>query len=365
VNPGFSTDHVLTARLWMPVPNDPKTGIYLQHDKRVWFFRASLEKILATPGVESAAWSARLPLAGGRANAQFRIKDRPQADGVINTVEPQLATPTYFETLKIGLVDGRVFTDAETAAMPPTVVVSESFAKKYFPSESALDKQIFLGRQLPPNPKWATIVGVVRDVRSTTLDAAPMPQLYLNVWQTSNLSMALEVRAPGDPAQLVEPITRAIRSVDPELPLFNVQPMSAVLATSVAERRFSMIVIGVFGALALLLSAVGIYGVLAYLVQQRTSEIGVRMALGASRSDVLRLIVGHGLTLTTIGIGIGLVASAFAARSVATMLFSVAPFDVPTFAVVAAALTGVAALACLVPAWRATRIDPLTALRQE
>jgi putative ABC transport system permease protein len=212
---------------------------------------------------------------------------------------------------------------------------------------------------------WQTIVGIVGDVRGVRLESPPTSQVYRSVWQGSNLAMALAVRTSSDPRGLEDSIRRAVRSVDADLPLYAVQPMSDVLASNLAERRFSMIVIGVFAGLALLLSTVGIYGVLAYLVDQRTSEIGLRMALGAETGDVMRLVIGEGLKLAALGIVIGAAASVVAARAIATMLFGVGPFDPLTFGGLALGLTAVAALACYLPARRATRIDPLSALRQE
>jgi ABC-type antimicrobial peptide transport system permease subunit len=210
-----------------------------------------------------------------------------------------------------------------------------------------------------------TIVGVVGDVRNRRLEAAATPQLYRCALQASSLSMALVVKTEGDPAALSKPVLDAIHSIDPELPLFATQPMTAVIGQSTAQRRFAMIVIGIFAALALLLSSIGIYGVLAYLVQQRTSELGLRMALGASRGRLMSMILGEGVRLAAIGIAVGLAVAIVAAKAVSGMLFGVGPFDPVSFVGIAGLLTLVAIIACAAPAYRAMRVDPLVALRQD
>ena len=198
------------------------------------------------------------------------------------------------------------------------------------------------------------------------LDAAPTAQMYRCLWQVSNLTMALVARTTGEPARLEPALRAAIKQADPNLPLFAVQPMTTVVASTLAQRRFAMIVISVFASLALVLSAVGIYGVLSFLVQQRTNEIGLRVALGASPGSVMRLIIGEGLLLAAIGIGIGLVGAVFSARAVSGMLYGIGPFDLASFAGISGApARGGATLACALPAWRAMRVDPLKALRQD
>jgi len=246
----------------------------------------------------------------------------------------------------------------------PVTVVSQTFASKYFPGESPLGKRIRPGGPASTAP-WLTIVGVVSDVRTVSLELPTVPQLYRCLWQASNLSIAMVARTSGDPATFEAPIRAAVRSVDADLPLFAVQPMTSILSSALAERRFAMTLIAVFAAFALVLSAVGIYGVLAFLVEQRTAEIGVRIALGADARQVVKLVLGEGMLLAGLGIGLGLGGAAVIARLVATLLFGINPFDPVSFGGITSLLLVVAVLACYLPARRALRIDPLAALREE
>ncbi len=362
VDPGFRSAGVMTAQLWMPIPNDPSTGPYTSHAQRLPFFRESLNRIRALPGVEQAAWVTRLPLSGGRAGSLFLVEGRPVESATVSTVEPILATPTYFDTLGIPLVRGRTLSDDDHATAPPVIVVNNAFAKKYFPGEDPIGRRIRPGGPASTAP-WFTIVGIVGDVRTTALDTTPTPQLYRSVWQASSLSMALVVRVTRDPAGISRAVVESIHSIDRELPLFAMQPMDSVLHASTAERRFAMIVVSVFASLALVLSAIGIYGVLSYIVHQRTSEIGLRMALGAEAGSVLRLVLGEGLVLAGSGIAIGLAGAWLVGQAVAGMLFGVGPMDPVSFVGISLLLTVVAVAACAVPAIRAMRIDPLVALR--
>jgi len=364
VDPGFEPDHLLTARSWMPLPNDAATGPYYEHDVRVRFYRRTLEAFTALPGVEHAAWIGRFPFGGGqRRPSGFLIEGQPPETSIQNVVEPTMASPGYFDTMGIRLLRGRRFTDADDVHAPPVLIVSQSLARQYFENGDAVGRRVRPGGPAS-TAAWHTIVGVVSDVRSTSLDAEPHAQLYRCLWQQSNLAMSLVVRTAGDPMAMAPPVRAAVRSVDPDLPLYAVRSMPSVLATTLSRQRFAMIVTALFAVLALVLSAVGTYSVVAYLVHQRTREIGMRMALGATPGSVLRLVFSEGLSLVGIGIGVGLGAAALAARAISGLLFGIGPFDVISFAGVAALLALVAAVACVLPAWRAMRIDPLRALRQ-
>jgi putative ABC transport system permease protein len=364
VDTGFSADHVLTARLWMPLPNDPSKGPYAKHERRLAFYQPATARLNALPGVVSAGWVSVLPLGGARAASFFLVEGQPPESAAGNSIDLLQASPGYFRALGIDLVHGRVCGDQDITTTEGVAVVSEAFVKRYFPAIDPLGTRIRPGGPSSTAP-WLTIVGVVRDVRSRALDAAPPPQVYRCLWQSTNLAMTLVVKTEGDPALLERAVRAAVRETDPELPLYSVRPMSAVLASSLASRRFAMTVIAAFALLALALSAVGVYGVLAYLVEQRTREIGVRVALGATRQHILKMVLGTGLGLASAGIAVGLIGAALIARAVATMLFGIATFDPVSFVAIPAVLLAVAVLACYVPARRATRIDPLVALRQE
>jgi putative ABC transport system permease protein len=364
VDTGFSPNGVLTARLWMPLPNDPSTGPYPTHEKRVAFFRTAIDRIGALPGVTSAGWVSALPLDGSRSSLYFLIEGQPPDSAAGNPVDLLQASPGYFRALGIGLVRGRVCADEDTSTTPGVAVVTESFVRRYYPGVEPIGTRIRPGGPSSTAP-WLTIIGIVRDVRSRTLDAAPPPQVYRCLWQSSNLAMTLAVRTDGDPASLIQSVRSAVHDVDSELPLFAVKPMTEVLASSLASRRFAMIVVAAFALLALTLSAVGVAGVLGYLVQLRTREIGVRVALGASSTHILRLVLGSGLGLAAGGMVVGLIGAVLAARLVAGLLFGIHPMDPLSFVVIPALLLAVALAACYVPARRAARIDPLDALRQE
>ena len=251
------------------------------------------------------------------------------------------------------------------------MVVSESFAQQFFPGEDAVGKRIVPGPPVrpaaaPASPvNWLTIIGVVRDVKTERLDASASPMLYRSVLQLSNLTLTLVVRASGDPAMLAESIRREVHAVDPNEPVFSVRTMDAVVSSALAQRRFTMLLLAMFATTALALSAIGIYGVMAYFVTQRTHEIGIRLALGASRRDVLGLVLGQGIRLAAAGVVFGLIGAMAITRAIETLLFDVSPRDPATLVTLSIALTAVALLACYVPARRATRVDPIRALRHE
>jgi putative ABC transport system permease protein len=370
---GFNPDSVLTARLWLPQPNEPSTGPYFTHDARVTFYRRALERIAELPGVQSVGGISTLPLSGTTGRISFTVEGQSTTSTDVSTAQTALVTPGYFRTLGIDLVRGRLFTEHDDTRTPSAIVVSETFARQFFRDSDALGRRIQFGTRVrtpggpapstPPN--WWTIVGVVRDVKSDRLEASTQPMFYRSVLQVSNLNLTLVVRAQGDPAALAESMRREVRAVDPNEPLFGVRTMSAVVAAAMAERRFTMQLLALFAATALVLSAIGIYGVMAYFVTQRTHEIGIRMALGAAPRDVLTMVLERGARLAAAGVVVG-VAGAFAlTRAIGTLLFDVSPRDPLTFTTLSVVLTAVALLACYVPARRATRVDPIRALRYD
>jgi len=375
VDLGFRPSAVLTFGIWLPQPNDPQTGPYFRHDARVSFYRRVVERLAALPGVEAAGGVTVLPLGGQRGRMSFSIEGRPTASGDTRVAESALATPGYFRALGIDLLRGRLFDDAEDAQKPLAIVVSESFARRFFPDEDPIGRRIAAGARVgvAPGPQqqptnWMTIVGIVRDVKSSGLDVDAAPAIYRSVWQVSNLNLAMAVRTRGDAAALAAAVRREVRSVDPNEPIFAVRTMDAIVASAVAQRRFTMLLLALFASTALLLSAIGIYGVMAYFVSQRMHEFGVRMALGATSGDVIRLVLGQGIRLAAAGVTVGIAAALAllrATRPVAAQLYGVDAKDPMTFAALAGTLTMVALVACYVPARRAIRVDPIAALRRD
>jgi putative ABC transport system permease protein len=365
VNLGFDPDDLLIVRLWMPQPNEPSTGPYFRHEQRLPFFRAVSERIRALPGVEIVSWSTRVPLAG-RSNLQsVLIAGRPLEDRNVPIAETQIADPTYFQALGIPLRRGRMFADNDIAAGSPVILVNEAFARRYFPDEEPVGRRLRPGGPRSTAP-WRTIVGVVGDVRATAIDRPPAPLVYLSANQFSSLAMAIVVKARGgNPAALGEAIRAEVRRVDPEMPVYGIQPLIDIVDASTGQRRFATTLLLVFSAFALVLACVGVYAVITYLVTQRTHEFGIRMALGARPADVLRIVLGYGSGIAAAGIGVGLAAALLLTRGLSALLFEVSATDTTTFVTVPAALALVTLLACYMPARRAIGIAPLEALRRE
>jgi putative ABC transport system permease protein len=266
--------------------------------------------------------------------------------------------------LQVPLLAGRNFAASDADKAQQVVLVDQTLQRRYWPNENPLGKQVKIGPANVQN-RWLTIVGVVGDIKSDGFDAPTAPHIYLPVRQAPGYASVIYLRSAGNPESLGEAIRQEVQSLDPNIPVFSVRTMDEVIARSMAERRFALQLLGVFATVALLLAAIGIYGVMAYSFSQRTHEIGIRIALGAQHMDILRLAVGEGMQLVVIGLAFGLVGAAVLTRFIRTMLFDVSPADPITFAAISAVLAGVAFLACYIPARRATRVDPLVALREE
>ena len=363
VDPGFAAENVLTARLWLPQPNLPETGPYFKHPSRVALFKQIIDRLSALPGVEAVGGTTRLPLDGGRSSTGFTIEGQPPESTEINVTQFAAASPGYFEAIGIPLMRGRLFAEHEDENAPGVIVVNQSFAQKYFPNEDSLGKRIRLGRQ--PQSPWLTIIGVVRDVKTEGLDIETKPQMYRSVLQASSLLLTLVIHTEGNPSSLAEAVRNEVRAADPDLPVFGIRTMEEVMANAVVQRRFAMLLLGMFAVVALALSAVGIYGVISYSVGQRTHEIGVRVALGASSHDVLRLIMAQGMKLTLLGAAVGLAGAFAVTRFLAFLMFGISATDPLTFAAITSLLSVVALAACYVPARRAMKVDPVIALRHE
>jgi putative ABC transport system permease protein len=364
VNPGYDSANVITAQIGLPETRYGMPG------RQSAFFDQLLQRVAAVPGVQSAGTTKALPLVPGTMIIGFGIvgQPRPNDPRDFPRASTRIVSAGYAEAMGLELVAGRLFSAHDDAGTPPVVMVSESLARQYL---GGTDKAIGARLQLfAPQPM--EVVGVVGDVRHTGLDAEPQPEVYALSRQLPPDvrfgrvgTTALVVRTSGDPLRVVPFLRRAVMDVDRDVPLDNVMTMEARLSASVAAPRFYALLLGLFALMALLLAAIGIYGVLSYNVSQRHREIGVRMALGAAGGDILSLVLGQGLTLAVVGVAIG-VAGAFATtRFLRTLLFGITLTDPVTYAGITVLLTGVALLACWIPARRAIRVDPMTALRYE
>jgi putative ABC transport system permease protein len=358
VDPGFNASNVLTMRVALP---DRK---YDDDKKIIAFFKSAVEQMRSLPGVESAGAINFLPFAGPGAGTNFDIEGAPKVDPSQEPITGScVIDQNYFNTMQIPLKSGRLFTDQEMTEMRHVVIVNEALAKKYFPNENPLGKRIRI--YMKDEPDFTEIIGVVADSKHKALDREAEPMSY---WPTPELTyqfMTIVIRTKGEPTSVAAGARDIIQKLDSEQPVADVRTMESLLSTSIARARFSALLLGVFAAVALVLSGVGIYGVISYTVAQRGHEIGVRMALGAQAMDVIKLVLRNGMMLALLGVVLG-IAGAFAlTRLMTTLLFGVSPTDAVTFGVVSLLLLLVALLACYIPARRATRVDPLVALRYE
>ena len=366
VNPGFNPDNVLLARVWLPVPNNPELDQYRDPLKRSAFTKDLLQRVSAIPGVRSAAISSGtgVPLVGPHISGSFTIEGAAVTNNANPTVQVALVSPDYFQTMETPLKRGRVFTDGDDRKAPQVVLIDEAFVQRYFNDRDPLGVRIKRGGPSSEAP-WMTIVGVVGNIKSDGFDQPDQAHLYFPIYQNPAYSMAIYVRTDVAPFSLTQSVREQVRAVDRDLPVFGERTMTQVAAESVSRRKFAMQVVGLFGILALLLAGVGIYGVIAYSVSQRTREIGIRVALGASRGAILRWVLKQGMILTIAGVVVGIGGAIILTRLLRSLLFGVGPTDILTYGVLAIVLTVVALIACYVPARRATKVDPLIALRYE
>ena len=358
VTPGFNADNVLTMRISVP------PGKFPAGEPRLQFFQQAIDRIHSLPGIQSAGMVLSLPLGGDTFNVWrgYIREGRPATPEENGDAAFLAATPEYFHTLQIPLLAGRGFNDRDVENATKVVIVNETMARKLWPGQSPLGRHITIWR----DEKFPReIVGVVGETKAS-LDNEPGEQMYVPYAQDASwASMSFVIRTSGDPANASASVRNEIRSLDKGAPVFNVRPMNDVLATSVAPRRTPMLLLSAFAGAALLLAMIGIYGVTAYYVTQRTQEIGIRMALGAQMSDVLKLVLKGGMALALFGIVAGLAGAFAVTRWMTTLLFGVKPTDALTFIAVSICLLVTALLACYIPARRATKVDPLVALRYE
>src|SRR5580700_9265235 len=358
VDPGFAKDHVLTFGLDLP-------GRY-GHFERVQFYRELLAQIRSLPGVRAASAVFPLPLSADDIKTSYDVEDRPVKEAQRAVTTLHLVDDDYFHALKIPLLSGREFDGRDDAsAALPVVIISQALARQAFPGEDPIGKRLRPNISSGPVAPMRLIVGVVGDVRAEGLTASPIPESYVPYAQLPFAPMSVVVRTDVPPESMLATLTKAVQSLDKDLPLLHPKTLQEDVANSIGDTRFETILLGIFGAMALVLTCVGLYGVISYTVVQQTREVGIRLALGADRAGILRMVVGSGVLLSAIGIGIGLAASFLLTRVIASLLYGVSPWDPLTFVAVPVTLIAMATLASYLPARRAAQVDPMVALRYE
>jgi putative ABC transport system permease protein len=358
VAPGFRSDSILTARLLIP------TSRYSDNEKIAALERAMIENLHGQPGIQSAGFATYVPLSGLENDSSFLIEGRPPLPaGTYNVSHYRPVSPGYFETIGIPLLQGRSFTVADKAESPWVVMINDSMAREYWPSQNPIGQRLRFGS----SDKWRTVIGVVGDVLHEGLDGTAKAELYVPVEQSWNIESdpIIVVRTTLDSGASAAALRGVVAALDTAIPVDQVETMQQIVSGSVAQPRFRTIILTAFSLLALVMASIGIYGVMNYLVIQRTREFGIRLSLGATPSDVLRLVLRRAAGLIGAGTCLGLAGSALLMRFIATLLFGTAPLDPLTFAAVPILLAAVALAASYIPARRATRIDPIVALRYE
>jgi len=361
VNPGLDPNGLMVARIWIPQPNNPKANRYRIPAQVTYLVRELQRQARQLPGVQAVA-------VGGGGSMPFLNRQRntitvslPDASDSARTnwsAESATITPEYFRVLKTPLVRGRAFTEQDTDKSKKVVMVNESFARKYAGGADLVGKHL----RARAGADWE-IVGMVGDVRDDGLDVPALPHVYFSIYQTGIGELGVFLRGAFDPRSLKETVARTVQAIDPDLPVYGVRTMDELMSASMARRRFSLSLMAMFAALALFLAAIGVYGVMAYAVSQRTQEFGLRMALGAQHRDIVLLALRPGMFLTMMGVAVGLSAALAVTRLMATLLFGISPLDPLTFLGVPLILAAVALLACWIPAQRAVRVSPVVALR--
>jgi len=368
---GFNPQNVMTVRTRIPYPNDPTVDKYATAAQEAPFVRQLIHRCGNLPGVEQVALGdpAAIPLDQTQhelnvleGHFYITLEGQNPAQQKPMVVPRARVTPEYFHLLGLTLLRGRLFTEFDTDTAPQVAVVNEAFARTYWPTEEALGKRF---KSTKPGSPWITVVGVVANARTESLAQADVPQVYLNLYQTGAKHLAILLRGHFNIAATADEVRTQVWSLDPTLPVFGAQTLSETVSESVSQRRLSLEMIALFALTALLLASIGVYGVISYLVSERTREIGIRLALGAQKSNILRVILEQGLRLAIVGAGVGLLCAVIASHLMASLLYGVKPTDPLSFTGVAAFFIIVALLACYLPARRAMKIDPMVALRHE
>ena len=355
VDLGFATESVLTMRLTLPQAKYPEKR------DQARFFQQALQQIQAAPGVELAAAISRLPLTPGNSSRSFNIEGRSGNNAeTSSSADYRVISPDYFRAMGIPVLKGRAFTERDNAEATGTVIINESAARRDWPDEDPIGKRLQI-----EGDEWFEIVGVVGDVKHLGQASKARAEVYVSYLKRPWPFMTIVARSPQNAAALGETLREAVLAVDRDQPIYNVSTVEQLVSRSVARRRSNMLLLGIFAIVAMVIAAVGLYGVMSYSITQRKHEIGIRIALGASRRDILKMVLGYGLTLALIGVAIGAVAALMLTRLIESLLFGVSATDPATFALISAILIGVALGACFVPARRATKVDPMIALRYE
>jgi putative ABC transport system permease protein len=358
VDPGFRPENVLAVRVGL-------TPKYSENPQKIAFFKQLIERIEALPGAESVGAINDLPLSGNQSITRIVIEGQPAVEeGKEPVVDWRQISPNYFKTMGIPLIIGRDFTSQDDRSVPPVAIINQSLAQKHWPDQNPIGKRFKFASTAPNNP-WITVIGLVGDIRHLGLNESEGPALYISYLRSPRSGMFITVRSNLDRANLTAAIQKEIWAMDIDQPIASIKTMDQFLSKSTSEPRFYSVLLGIFAVLALVIAAVGIYGVMSYTVAQRTHEIGIRMALGAQPGDVLRLILGKSLALVIIGVIIGVAAASVITRILAGFLFGITPTDPITFATISLILSFVALIASYLPARRATKVDPIVALRYE
>jgi putative ABC transport system permease protein len=358
VDPGFFADRLLTMQLFLP------RSKYVEKHQVISFLNEVIERVGGLPDVQRVAAVSTVPLSGRAPVLNINVEGHPPLPpGQVIDAEAQVISPSYFETMGIPLLRGRLFTDRDNQDAMPVVVINDAMARRYWPGEDPIGKRI--SAMEFKDGAWLTVAGIVGDVRHVGLHLQPYPQVYISYMQNPHWATSLIVRTISDPAKVVPAIRGQMNIIDRDQPLYNVRTMNDVLSNSISRPRFNTQLISILTAVALVLTAVGIYGVISYSVSQRYHEIGVRIALGARQRDILFMIIGHGLKLALIGIAVGLAAAFALSRLMTRLLYGVSVTDPLIFIGIPAIIAAVVVAACYIPARRATKIDPMVALRYE
>jgi predicted permease len=373
VQPGFNPERVMAVQTWLPGPNDPTTDPYQTATQESVLLREILRRRRSLPGVEEAAIGdeAALPLGHSLPTQLPLIREGIETmDNQAPVIDSPIVSPGYFHLLGMPLLRGRLFSDDDLEGTPKVAVINQAAGRTYWPNQDPVGKRVRLrldtrGLAGPAKPAWTTIVGVVADARTESLAEAAIPLIYRSSYQSTSKDLALFLRGELDPSTLPAQVRQQVQSIDASLPVFHAQTLNEVLSASLSVRRFSMEMVAFFATTALLLAGLGIYGTISYIVNEQRREIAIRLALGAQRRNILKMVLRRGLTLVAAGAGIGVAGALIVSHLMAGLLFGVSPNDLITFAGVTAVLASVALAASYIPALRAMRVDPITTLHSE